>query len=598
MKPWTRQNMAGELERLLIRLEADTTLLRRAMKDAESGVGAFESKAKSGFDRVEKRYQQAGATLETAMKRVAAAIAATATVSAAWDATKHAAAIEGLAKSAGLSTDAFQGLRNQAASTGVEFDRFGAASNQFAEKMAELRTRTGDLYEFLRNSAPALDRQLAATKTQGDAYGVLGRFISDMAREEEKALVVKKAFGDASPDFIAALEKMGDAYRTTGKAAADFKDNISKEAIDGAKALKAEVDNIGRALTSSFQEATGPLAGWLAKVLAQMRTDVSSFASYAKSLGTDSSNFAFGGDPLKTAVATGAIKLQAAAIGEWTTKVEKAKNIRLEQKLPPWQTSVDTSVADKMSALRNSAAQARGEDFDSIRQETEQQIEEIRRMMTNDITGRLNDEAEFAEAKVLINEAAGKRILDLNHKLIDEDRARFAEFENLFKGSIGGAIDEAVRTGKVSWANLVTDMLAGIAKITTEMLILKPIMDSVFSAVRGSSLGSSFFNMSTSNSGFGGGRAAGGPVLGGVPHLVGERGPELFVPNTSGTVVPSGSFGGGGGGTTVYQIDARGSDISVAARVEAAIAAARMGQRDPARAVADQRRQFPNRAAA
>jgi hypothetical protein len=35
------------------------------------------------------------------------------------------------------------------------------------------------------------------------------------------------------------------------------------------------------------------------------------------------------------------------------------------------------------------------------------------------------------------------------------------------------------------------------------------------------------------------GMAAGGPVSAGSPYLVGERGPELFVPSTSGTVVPN-----------------------------------------------------------
>lgn len=46
------------------------------------------------------------------------------------------------------------------------------------------------------------------------------------------------------------------------------------------------------------------------------------------------------------------------------------------------------------------------------------------------------------------------------------------------------------------------------------------------------------------------GRADGGPVAGGTPYIVGERGPELFLPSGSGTIVPhealtSGSSGGG-----------------------------------------------------
>ena len=42
------------------------------------------------------------------------------------------------------------------------------------------------------------------------------------------------------------------------------------------------------------------------------------------------------------------------------------------------------------------------------------------------------------------------------------------------------------------------------------------------------------------------GRATGGPVSPGRPYLVGERGPELFVPTSAGQV-DAGSGGGGGG---------------------------------------------------
>jgi hypothetical protein len=40
------------------------------------------------------------------------------------------------------------------------------------------------------------------------------------------------------------------------------------------------------------------------------------------------------------------------------------------------------------------------------------------------------------------------------------------------------------------------------------------------------------------------GRAAGGPVTGGQQYMVGERGPELFVPNQSGSIVPNNALGG------------------------------------------------------
>ena len=39
-------------------------------------------------------------------------------------------------------------------------------------------------------------------------------------------------------------------------------------------------------------------------------------------------------------------------------------------------------------------------------------------------------------------------------------------------------------------------------------------------------------------------RAVGGPVTGGTPYIVGEVGPELFVPNTSGSIVPHNQLAG------------------------------------------------------
>jgi hypothetical protein len=53
-----------------------------------------------------------------------------------------------------------------------------------------------------------------------------------------------------------------------------------------------------------------------------------------------------------------------------------------------------------------------------------------------------------------------------------------------------------------------------------------------------------------------GGRAGGGPVQMGTPYLVGERGPELFVPGRSGTVLPN-----TGGTTVTVNVDAKGSSV-------------------------------------
>jgi hypothetical protein len=61
---------------------------------------------------------------------------------------------------------------------------------------------------------------------------------------------------------------------------------------------------------------------------------------------------------------------------------------------------------------------------------------------------------------------------------------------------------------------------------------------------------------------FGGGKAAGGPVTGGTTYLVGEKGPELFTPGSSGNIIPNNRLGGGGGTINITvngAIDAEGT---------------------------------------
>ena len=55
--------------------------------------------------------------------------------------------------------------------------------------------------------------------------------------------------------------------------------------------------------------------------------------------------------------------------------------------------------------------------------------------------------------------------------------------------------------------------------------------------------------------------ANGGRPPVGKPSIVGEKGPELFVPRSSGTIVPNNKLGGGGSTSVVVNVDASGSDV-------------------------------------
>ena len=76
------------------------------------------------------------------------------------------------------------------------------------------------------------------------------------------------------------------------------------------------------------------------------------------------------------------------------------------------------------------------------------------------------------------------------------------------------------------------------------------------SASSGGGTGAGFWaGLISSIFGSGGGRASGGDVFGGRAYMVGEQGPEMFVPRTAGTVIPANQtqqiIGGGNGFTQV-----------------------------------------------
>jgi phage terminase small subunit len=95
----------------------------------------------------------------------------------------------------------------------------------------------------------------------------------------------------------------------------------------------------------------------------------------------------------------------------------------------------------------------------------------------------------------------------------------------------------------------VAPFLGGVLKIAVQGLgiAIGIVVDAVGALIRGfqtlinlgSKIGGAIGGM------FGGGRAAGGPVVGGTTYLVGEKGPELFTPSSSGRIIPNSAMGGG-----------------------------------------------------
>jgi len=109
-------------------------------------------------------------------------------------------------------------------------------------------------------------------------------------------------------------------------------------------------------------------------------------------------------------------------------------------------------------------------------------------------------------------------------------------------------------------------LLKDITRVIARKTITEPLGTAVSAGLTGIGAGSWFDSIGSAISGLF--RAEGGPVAGGQPYIVGERGPEWFVPNRAGTVLPNGMAPGGGPViNNTISIDARGADAGVEARL-------------------------------
>lgn len=101
--------------------------------------------------------------------------------------------------------------------------------------------------------------------------------------------------------------------------------------------------------------------------------------------------------------------------------------------------------------------------------------------------------------------------------------------------AIEGALLRAVRTGKFGFEDLRRVALSVLDSIAAASL--KGGIDALIGG-GGSGSGSGISGLLAGLFSGSPGRATGGPVSPGRPYLVGERGPEIFVPTSSGSVAP------------------------------------------------------------
>ncbi|MFI8667156.1 hypothetical protein ACIGGE_12030 [Qipengyuania sp. NPDC077410] len=177
----------------------------------------------------------------------------------------------------------------------------------------------------------------------------------------------------------------------------------------------------------------------------------------------------------------------------------------------------------------------------------------------------LSTKAEKDRAQAILNSLAaleGKEAA-ANEKANRTEVERYLDDLDMSVGEMNEAIDgiridglEALNAGLVDamtgvkslgavFKNIANQIISDLLRIAIRKAIIQPLAGALFGG-GGGSVDKLFANFDASTFALDGARAMGGPVLAGGNYLVGENGPEIFSPGSSGTIIPNHALGGGG----------------------------------------------------
>lgn len=565
------------------------------------------AKVGKSMDDVAKKAAVFGAAIGAAMAGAAAVMSA---------AIKRTIAdADNMAKSAqkfGVGVEELSRLKHAADLSGVSLDTLGTSLRKLSQNMQETakgaKNTATEAFTALGVSVKNSDGSLrSSTEVMGDVADRLSR----MQNGAQKTALAMAIFGKSGSELIPMLnagrdginEMMQEADRlgivldtNTAKAAEAFNDNMARlgRVWDGlAMKLTAELlpaletlaenmmdfaNNHGD-LAQQAAERIGETFQWVARQAAKLvggirgiKAEIASLAEVGSAL----ADFDF-----------------ARARDAWNRGQEAAVQIRQEteaavEKLVGGMATSQAGIQRRISDAFGDAGADSGKQFVAnfeeatkkaggrVKAAIDPMAAEAARIFEATRTPLEQYQVTIARLNELL--AAGAISQDTYNRAVIQAQDAFDQAEKAGKKAentferIGQSIAwtfssafQGLITGSKKAKDVLADLLTQLGSMT---------MNSAFQALfSGGKAGGGILGSIFSGLGF---RANGGPVAANRPYIVGERGPELMVPNTSGTVIKNSDLSSGSGGQVyednrVFKIDARGAQVGVAEQITRAL---------------------------
>jgi phage-related minor tail protein len=340
----------------------------------------------------------------------------------------------------------------------------------------------------------------------------------------------------------------------------DKADEASKMAEAASKKIKDDVDNASTRvqkkseLAKATAEAEYATAVRSANEIEKANLEISKKAAEAYAEMREKNEKEFGKFSVENAAIyqQKIIQIAEEGAGKITEIKSKARAAEIAAQNDEEQKQKDMNTA--FAQMQATAKQAALDKTDSLQMNKEDLI------LKNQMLYATEKEIKLAEIARKYERERKKPLADLEELKQQEAIEKFnVELQDTMKktsevfdsvwSNMGSAIDRFVKTGKLSMKDLARSIIQDLIAIQMKAAALS-FLRMMFAPTMGPSIDGggalpSSFNQYLAP------RAAGGPVSGNTPYMVGEKGPELFMPSGSGTIIPNNQTSQMGGTTNV-----------------------------------------------
>ena len=439
-------------------------------------------------------------------------------------------------------------------------ERLTFEMNAVGNAVPEMRRVQGQLQQIDRTmtrSTRAMRAQTGGLTRMTRGFGLLGLQVQDVAVQASMGTDAMRIFSMQGPQILSLLGPLGmiaGAVAGVGAgilmangAASDFSFNFQKFATDMAPlldAIRPALDLVGRAfrfvgglIVDGFNAILNGarMAGVvLSHLPAIVREALSRIGTRLRLMGNSFQQFA---NEVQFQFQMAMIAVVSEVVGGLNSVNQALNdafslNLRTDfgAEMLSGMTDALGATTDELVVLQNEA-QGLQDALDQPNQALEGLRTELGNIQSIDIRDYFEQAAEAAGEGGLSGAAreAADRMKDLGDTI---SKSMEDGFMSIFEGT---------KSTKEAFKDMAKSVIAELYRV----LVVQRMVSGITSTLGG--MGGFLGSL------FGGARAQGGAVSAGKSYVVGEKGPEMFVPSTSGRIQPNNAMGGGGQTVVVNQ---------------------------------------------